>query len=145
MIILAVDLGARRLGFAICDAEERVASPLQMVEVSSPAEALEAVCHVARETSATRIVVGEPRRLDGRAGRASRLAGAFAEKLRSRGFETVLWDERLSSAEADSALRLVQMPRKKRSQRLDAIAAQRILASYLEMRRRELARNQKRE
>ena len=131
MRILAVDLGERRLGFAVCDSEQIIASPLRVETVAHSYEALTSVLKAADETGARRIVVGHPRNMDGRCGPKAHEAEAFVAALRERGLDAVLWDERLTTAEAEQALRPADLSRKERKARLDAVAAQRILAAYL--------------
>ena len=131
MRILAVDLGERRLGFAVCDAEQIIASPLRVETVANVREALASVLRAAEETGALRIVVGHPRNLDGRCGPKAREAEAFVAALCERGLDAVLWDERLTTAEAEQALGPADLSRKERKLRIDAVAAQRILAAYL--------------
>jgi len=131
MRLLAVDLGTRRLGFAICDAERTIASPYGIAELQHPADALDAVERVIGETGAGRVIVGHPLRLDRRAGPEAKAAAEFCERLCRAGHDAVLWDERLSTAEADGALRQAGLNRRERKARVDAVAAQRILAGYL--------------
>lgn len=131
MIRLGVDVGERRLGFAICDADEIVASPLKVVEVKSPLEAAKAVQAMVKETGAEEIVVGLPRNMNGKLGVKGKEAERFAEGLREDGYRVVLWDERLTTVEAERSLRTAELSRKERKRHLDAVAAQRILSSYL--------------
>ena len=137
MIRLGVDLGARRVGLAICDAEEIVASPLPSIPVRTTEDAFAAVVREARERGAEEIVLGHPRNLDGRPGPASRAAEAFAERLRADGFAVQLWDERLTTAEAERALRAANLSRKERRPLIDSQAAQVVLRTYLEWCRRQ--------
>lgn len=134
--VLGVDPGARRVGLALADAETRFATPLSTVTVTSTDAALRAVADAAREHGAELVVVGHARHLDGRAGEKAREAEAFAERLRASGLRVELWDERMSTAEAHRILRTGGQNRRERTRRVDAVAAQRILQSFLDARAR---------
>jgi putative Holliday junction resolvase len=137
--ILGVDLGDRRVGLAICDAEERIASPLGVARVRSHDEAEAAVLRAVGETGAEAVVLGFPLHLNGRSSPRSREAERFARRLRERGLRVALQDERLTSAEADRSLRSAKMTRRERKGVIDAVAAQRILESHLHRRAAEEA------
>ncbi|MBN2712192.1 MAG: Holliday junction resolvase RuvX [Planctomycetes bacterium] len=131
MIIIAVDPGERRVGFAVCDAEEMIASPLKIETVRSTAEAIRIIEESVEETGAERIVIGYPRNMNGKPGPKAKESEEIMQKLREYGYDAVLFDERLTTAEAERSLKDANLSRKQRTSHLDAIAAQRILASYL--------------
>lgn len=131
MVYLGVDLGARRVGFAVADDECPVATVLPLVEVRSPEEALMAVVRVFQEHGADVAVLGLPLDLNGHRGLKAREAEAFAEKLRAKGVTVELWDERLTTEEVRRALVDFGVSRKDRKGFIDSLAAQRILSSYL--------------
>lgn len=136
MILLGVDLGDRRVGFAVTDEEERLAVPSGFGQVRSLADALEAVTAKAEAERAELVVLGNPLNMDGRPGPKSKEAVAFAEMLREAGLEVALWDERLTTSEATRLLKDAGHNRKRRKTLIDANSAQRLLESYLECRRR---------
>ncbi len=136
MIMLGVDLGDRRVGFAVSDADERLALPSGCSAVKSLQEALAAVLAKAELENAGTIVLGNPLNMDGRPGPKSKEASHFRDLLAEAGWEVVLWDERLSTGEAEQLLRDAGLNRKKRRQVIDANAAQRILNSYLSFKNR---------
>lgn len=87
--------------------------------------------------SPARIVIGIPRHMDGSEGEMAREARAFGRALgKASGVPVAEWDERLSSAAAERALRESGAPRKKRRQKgsTDVLAATLVLRSYLESR-----------
>ena len=135
MIRLGVDLGGRRVGLAICDAEEIVASPLGSLSVKSLREAVLAVTKAAADYGAGEVVVGLPLSMNGRRGPKAREAEAFADQLRQAGLNVILQDERLTTAEAERALKASGMGRRERKKVVDACAAQRLLATRLELAR----------
>ena len=130
--LLGVDFGQRRVGLAVADDVLRIASPLRSVPIRSAQEASDAVCEAVRETGAGQVILGHPRNLDGRVGPKAKEAEGFADSLRAEAIDVVLWDERLTTREAEVAMREARMSRKQRMQAIDAVAAQRILQSYLD-------------
>lgn len=135
MIVLGVDLGERRVGLAICDAEGMIASPFRTENVRSTDDALQAVVAAVGETGAERVVLGYPRNMNGRPGPKARESEAFAEALKESGTPVALWDERLTTAEAERSMKDAKMSRKQRKSVIDAVAAQRILQSWLDANR----------
>ena len=129
--ILGVDLGTKRVGLAISDALGLIASPLGIVEVRSEWEAIFEVEKAYEENSAEMIVVGLARNMNGKLGEKGKECEAFAKKLSEKGYEVELWDERLSSAEAERSLKKANINRKKRKEKVDAVAAQIILNNFL--------------
>lgn len=136
MILLGVDLGDRRVGFAVTDADELLAVPSGYAPVRSLAAAAEAVVEKAATENAGLIVLGHPVNMDGRPGPKAKEAAAFAETLRERGLTVELWDERLTTSEATRLLKNAGHTRKQRKTLIDANAAQRLLSSFLECRKR---------
>ena len=136
-IHLGVDLGERRVGFAVSDADERLAVPSGYSPVKSLEGALRAVLDKAEAEGAGRVVVGHPLNLDGRPGPKAKEASRFLEMLAEEGLEAVLWDERLTTSEAERLLKDAGLGRRQRKQLIDANAAQRILSSYLERKLRQ--------
>jgi putative Holliday junction resolvase len=103
--VLGLDLGDVRIGVAISDPDRRLALPLGTIHTGAPAD-LKAVASLVREHDVTLVVVGHPLLLSGEAGQRARHAEAFTEALRSfLDVPVVLHDERLSTVEAERALR----------------------------------------
>lgn len=130
--VLGLDLGDVRIGVAISDPERRFAVPLGTVHTGAPAD-LKAIAALVEQHGVTLLVLGHPLRLSGEAGTRARHAEAFAEAL--RGFldiSVVLHDERLSTVEADRALREAGVPGRDRRRAVDRSAATVILQSYLD-------------
>ncbi len=135
MRVLAIDLGERRVGFAVSDDEGIIASPLRIAQVRSLPDACEVVLAAVEETGAGKVVLGHPRNMDGRAGPKAKEAEEFAAMLREDGLIVELWDERLTTAEAERSMKDANLSRKQRKKSLDAVAAQRILQSWLQAQR----------
>lgn len=136
MILLGVDLGDRRVGFAVSDEEERLAVPSGFASVRSLDQALQAVIEKAAAERAELLVLGNPVNMDGRPGPKAREAAAFSDMLREAGLDVRLWDERLTTSEATRLLKDAGHNRKRRKTLIDANAAQRLLESFLDARRR---------
>ncbi|MDR1745444.1 MAG: Holliday junction resolvase RuvX [Planctomycetota bacterium] len=136
MILLGVDLGDRRVGFAVTDEAELLAVPSGFATVKNLEQALAAVTEKAKAESADLLVLGNPVNMDGRPGPKAREAAAFADTLREAGFGVELWDERLTTSEATRLLREAGHDRKARKTLVDANAAQRLLESFLPVRKR---------
>jgi len=102
--ILAIDPGERRVGLAVSDPLGITAQGLPTFDRRS-GELAEHIARLAREYEITRIIVGNPVSLSGREGEASARARALADELRGRfSLPVEMWDERLSSAEAQRVL-----------------------------------------
>jgi putative Holliday junction resolvase len=129
---IGVDLGSRRVGLAGADPTGTIATPLGTLERRRPrfwAE-LERAC---AERECRLLVIGLPRRLDGAEGEAAAAARRFAADARRRlGLEVEMWDEWLTTAQAERALIAGGVRRSDRRGTVDAVAASLILQSYLD-------------
>lgn len=133
---LGVDPGTVRVGLAVSDDDGRLASPLATLDarVGDPARAI--ADHATREEVAE-IVIGLPLSLDGREHAAARGARALAARVEKfAGVPVVLWDERLTTAEATRALHASEVRGAKARALVDRVAATMILQSYLDARSR---------
>jgi putative Holliday junction resolvase len=131
--ILGIDYGTRRIGMAVSDEAGMLATPLCTAEVRSAPEAVAAVCRVAKEKAAVRIVVGLPLNMDGTKGPMAQEAEAFAQRLAERsGLPVDLSDERLSSGLVERTLLEADLSRGRRKEVRDKLAAQVILQGYLD-------------
>jgi len=125
MRILALDVGDRRVGIAVCDEEGLIASPLTVLQRASKAQDFARLAQLVREQEVGFLVVGHPLNEDGSAGpqarRIERYAEALQEALRREGLDLpmVLWDESFST---------------QRAQEANAVAAAFILQDYVQAR-----------
>jgi putative Holliday junction resolvase len=134
--VLGLDLGDARIGVAISDDDRRMAVPIGTVRTGAPAD-VKAIAELVREHSITVVVVGHPLLLSGEAGERAHHAERFADAL--GGFLPVpvlLHDERLSTVEAERALREAGTTGRERRRRVDRSAATVILQSWLDASRR---------
>ena len=141
--ILAIDFGLKRMGLAISDALGVTAQGLPTLERTRLQDDLRQIQQLVEEYGAERVIVGNPVSHAGTETAMSRQAAAFAEKLRRRLTCPVeLWDERLTSAEANRMLRSSGMGIEKRRRAVDRVAASLLLQSYLDYRVNESQRRQ---
>jgi len=140
MRVLGIDFGERRIGLALSDASGTLASPVGVLggahRAGDPVSlVLAALADLAHDEPIARIVVGLPRRLDGRDSEQTPRVRRFAAELHARsGLPIDLQDERLTSHEADARLALRERDWRKRKARLDAAAAAVILQDWLDER-----------
>lgn len=133
MRYLAIDHGSRRVGLAICDAQETIASPLCVLDGRT--DVLTQIAEIVEAEGVGAIVIGLPLNMDGSEGPQAAKARAFAERLgRHVGLAVHLQDERLSSFSAGEKLEPAGLSRARRRDLLDAVAAAEILQSFLEER-----------
>lgn len=131
MRTLGVDFGERWIGLAVTDVLGIIASPLPSLRVNRLEEAVSGTAKIAREYEVALVVVGHARDLSGKRGGKAKECEAFAAALEVMGLKVALWDERLSTAQAERSLLASDLSHRKRKQRIDSVAAQIILQSYL--------------
>jgi putative Holliday junction resolvase len=142
--ILGIDLGARRIGLAVSDAEERIAFPAGVLESAGRRKDLAALRTLVAERGVRRIVVGLPVHMSGREGPEAAAARAFARELQeAAGVPVETLDERWTSLEAERALRETGdgararrrgKGRRKGKGAVDELAATILLRTFLERR-----------
>ena len=136
MRMLALDVGDRRIGLAVCDSGESVATPVATVKHTSHARDIETILAEAAERQAERIVVGMPLSLSGDMGPQARKVARFVEKLAAEtDIPVEAVDERYSTAEARRLMAEAGAGRPRERGRVDAAAAAVILQSYIDSRR----------
>jgi len=135
--LAAIDYGTVRIGIAITDRRQSLASPLENYQRRGVDADAKRFRDLAKQEEIVGFVVGLPVHLSGRESQKSLEVRKFAVWLRElTGIPTMFCDERYTSKEAESMLIDVDMPRKKRKQRLDKLAAQILLNGFLDSRRR---------
>jgi putative Holliday junction resolvase len=135
--ILAVDYGQKRTGLAISDPLGIFGQPLETIAASDPKEVASRISAVCVERGVVTIVLGLPRSMDNTLGPKAEETLAFRNILASHTqVPIVTWDERLTTVQAERSLRDADMSRKKRQQRVDAVAAQIILQGYMDATRK---------
>jgi len=131
--ILALDVGAKRIGVAVSDPLGITAQGLETIQRQNKRKDLEALGRLLKDYEVREIVVGLPLRLSGAEGTQSEMMRRFASDLESHFGVTVhLWDERWTSTEANRLLRETDLSIAKRGRAVDRMAAILILQSWME-------------
>jgi len=133
MRILGVDFGSRRIGLAISDETGTIAQSIGYLDGGNPDAVSREVARVDAERHAETIVVGLPVRLDGTYSQQTGRTLKFIAALEAATTIPVKrWDERLTTAQAERVLLEGNVSRKDRKQKIDKLAAQLMLQSYLD-------------
>lgn len=131
---MGLDVGDRRVGVALSDAMQVLATPATLITRLSRDEDFQRLARLADERSVVGLVVGHPLNADGSAGPQARRTARYGHRLANAlALPVVLWDEYGSSQEA--ARRLAEAGRHAKGTPLDAEAAAIILQDYLDARR----------
>ncbi len=131
--VLGLDVGSKRIGMAVSDPLGITAQGIDTLQRQNKRLDFEKLAKVIAEFAITKIVVGYPLRMSGAEGVQAEKMQRFAEELRERFRLPVhLWDERLTSAEANRLLRETDMSIRRRGQVVDQMAAVLILQSWME-------------
>ena len=137
--LLAVDPGDVRVGLAVSDPDQVVASPAEVVAVEDAADLEAIAADVATAVAAhgaVGVVVGWPRAMDGRETAPATRARLLADAIRAgTDLPVALWDERLTTVEAERAMLEGDASRARRRARIDKVAASIILRGVLEAHR----------
>ena len=131
--LIGVDVGTKTLGLALSDVSRMIASALETLRRGKFRDDLARMREIAREHGVGGYVVGLPLNLDGSQGPRAQAARAFARNLaQATGAPVLLWDERLSTAEAERMLIAADASRRRRAEVIDKLAATIILQGALD-------------
>jgi putative holliday junction resolvase len=134
--ILSLDLGSRTIGLAVTDELGVTAQGLPTYRRSNKRNDLDHLRRVIRQYGVSELLLGLPLRMSGLEGIQAEKVHVFAEELRRKFKLPVhLFDERLTSVEANRLLRETEMSIRRRAEVVDQLAAVLILQSFLEFRR----------
>lgn len=138
MRYLGLDLGTRTLGISISDITGTIASTYKTIRFENENyDALlpELKC-IVKENNIGKIVLGFPKNMNNTVGERGLTTLSFKEKIeRELGLEVIMQDERLSTVEATHYMIEADMSRKKRKAKVDSLAANIILQTYLDKRK----------
>ena len=96
--LLGIDPGNKNIGFAICDENKKVATPLKIIQKTKFEVLIKKINEIIQENHIKGIVIGNPINMDGTSGKSSQSANDFAKNLsRNATIPITMWDERLSS------------------------------------------------
>ncbi|HTH47839.1 MAG TPA: Holliday junction resolvase RuvX [Candidatus Limnocylindria bacterium] len=133
MRILALDHGTKRIGVALSDQLKMIAQPIEFIPAEPFGDFLARLKELIRTKEVELILVGMPRNMDGSYGEAAGKVREFVTVLK----ETItvplqLWDERLTSSQANRVLIEGNVRRADRKEKVDKMAAAILLQSYLD-------------
>lgn len=130
--LIGIDAGTKTLGLALSDLSRFIASPLETVQRTKFMADAARLLAIAEEHAITGFVLGWPVNLDGTIGPRAQATRAFARNLNKlTPHPILLWDERLSTAEAERMLIDADASRKRRADVIDKLAATIILQGAL--------------
>lgn len=129
--ILGLDIGEKRIGIAISDETKTIARGLETIDAASGV--LKRIEEIVSSNDVKEVVVGLPLKMDGSIGPAAEKVLRFSEKLKKRLSVAVsTFDERLTTKQGELILLAADMSRKKRKTKIDKIAAQIMLQTYID-------------
>ena len=133
--VLGLDVGSRRIGIAVSDPLGITAQGLETLQRTNKRRDFGHLLRLVHEYDVKEVVVGLPLRMSGAEGTQSEKMRSFAEELNHKlKIPVHLWDERLTSAEANRFLRETELSIEKRGKAVDRMAAVLILQSWMESR-----------
>ena len=131
--IAGIDYGTVRIGVAICDSRQTLASPFDIYQRRGQEADAEYFRRLARDERLTKFVVGLPIHNNGEESQKSHEAREFGAWLQATvGLPVEFFDERYTSVEAAAHLQTAGLTKKRRKARMDKVAAQILLSAYLE-------------
>jgi putative Holliday junction resolvase len=133
---LGIDLGDARVGLAVSDPTGAIAQPLEWIERTGGRKDYARIAARVRDLGVSVVVVGLPRLMSGEEGEQARKSREFAEQLRRRlgSVPVEMWDERLTTAEAERTMISGGATRRRRKEAVDPMAAALILQGFLDAR-----------
>jgi len=131
--LLGIDPGNRNVGFAICDENKKVATPLKVLQKSKFELLMKEINQMIKENHIKGIVIGNPINMDGTSGKSSQSAIDFAKNLsKNITIPITLWDERLSSEGSFKITKVLGTNVSNRVNKLDKNAAAFILQGAID-------------
>ena len=131
--VASLDYGLKRIGVAISDENKILATALGVVQAGkTSAETIQRIIELLKPYDLERIIVGNPIHLSGKVGFLADEVKHFLNLLQAQvSCEVSLFDERLSTVQAERSLKEGGMSRKKRAQVIDTVSAVIVLQCYL--------------
>jgi putative Holliday junction resolvase len=135
--ILGLDMGTKRIGVAMSDELLLTAQGSETIERRSPLADIGRIAALVRDNGVSEVVVGLPLNMNGSEGPKAKEVAAFVGEL-SKAVDVPIktWDERLTTAQVERVMLEADISRAKRKKNADKLAAQVILQSYLDSRKK---------
>ena len=131
--LLGIDLGTKRIGIAISDYNQKIATPLQTLDKSKQGKLIDELESIITEYDIKGIIIGNPINMDGTYGKSSQSAKDTAINISNKiGIPISLWDERLSTVGAFNLSSELDVNVSKRERDIDKFAAAFILQGALD-------------
>ena len=131
--IAGIDFGTKRIGIAITDKDQLIASPYENYDVKNPEKDADRFRAFVKSEDVVLFVVGLPVHMSGNESQKSLEARQFGAWLEQEtATPVVFFDERFTTRNAEELLQQAKLTKKKRQRRLDMLAAQLLLSAYLE-------------
>ena len=131
--LLGIDPGSKNIGFAICDENKKVATPLKTIKRDKFKTLINEINEIIEENQIKGIVIGDPINMDGKSGKSSQSARDFAKNLsKNITIPITFWDERLSSEASFKITKELVTNVTNRVQKLDKNAAAFILQGAID-------------
>lgn len=127
--IMALDIGTKRIGIALSDYLQVIATPHSYISRAPETKAVEEITKIAKENRVEKIIIGVPINMDGTLGFQAQDCIDFSQKF--SGFDIIQEDERLTSEEAEERLRNRKVDFRKNKGLVDMESACVILEQYL--------------
>ena len=138
MKYLGLDLGTRTLGVSISDITKTIATTYTTLhfEEGDYAAAINQLTPIIENESIEKLILGLPKNMNNTIGERAETTLSFKKLLEDTfNIEVIMQDERLSTKEASSYMIAADMSRKKRKKKIDSLAANIILQTYLDKRK----------
>ena len=131
--LLGIDLGSKRIGVAISDYNQKIATPLQTLDKSKQGKLIDELENIISEYDIKGIIIGNPINMDGTYGKSSQSAKDIAINISNKiDIPVSLWDERLSTVGAFNLSSELDINVSKREKDIDKFAAAFILQGALD-------------
>ncbi len=131
--LLGIDLGTKRIGIAISDYNQKIATPLQTLDKSKQGKLIDELVNIISEYDIKGIIIGNPINMDGTYGKSSQSAKDIAINISNKiDIPVSLWDERLSTVGAFNLSSELDINVSKREKDIDKFAAAFILQGALD-------------
>ncbi len=141
MRIMGLDFGSKTVGVAVSDALLITAQGVEIIrrkEENKLRQTLARIEELIKEYEVEKIVLGQPKHMNGTEGIRVELTEEFKEKLERRtGLPVIWWDERLTTVAADKTMMEAGIRREHRKEYVDMIAATFILQGYLDLQKNQ--------
>tara|TARA_Y100000992_G_C21239789_1_gene480123 strand:- start:59 stop:514 length:456 start_codon:yes stop_codon:yes gene_type:complete len=131
--LIGIDLGTKRIGIAICDENQKIATPFKTLKKDKLSNLINQLKEVIEENDIKGIIIGNPINMDGTYGKASQSAKSISENIsKSINLPVCLWDERLSTVGAFNISSQLDINVSKREKYIDQNAAAFILQGAID-------------